>query len=643
MNKFNNCNKALLTIFHACIENDESEKISTKRLLSQGVVFLNQNNNIADEISVDTYELSENLFGLCNEMWSNTFHKSLEKVADFSVEDLVKEQLLHYFSTYGFLSLGYQPYPYIPIEKLNLDFDSFAGKGGFTLIKIIDQSTAIEYINQYFQKVKAPNALYMNEINELIPFTTLNINEVASYEIKALYYDYLNQVPQEGVEFLRFIIYKATGLTLLLKNRQMINYIKWRSKYYPDLYKYFTKIDLQKLAEIFYRFKLLFLAFKGYDCCAPYINKIRRLAKKYHKPLNDVNVQNVSNLLHQGRSQEVQNLLQKVSNRQLIKLYNYFAAEAWASNKHEGFYTIRNGASYYRDDKKVTTKSISATYQGLELTQEVLIQRFKDTLAGKIFYIPSYISYAVPVSEKQFIGIFPYGTRISYPEDQAFTTAIAWENYQGRMTDLDLHLNGKYRSYGWNSYYKEEDNSVLFSGDMTDATNGAVEAFYFEPIENDTYILSVQQFLGAPNVPFQFLMTKKKFLPIERGVNSTPPVDVADAIFPPINLQFNNNSSMTIGIFNSEYARFILYGNSLDANSIIPNKALYAKSLDVLTNKIWHMVQLKDLLTIAGATVITDEEEKKNSEHPEEIIDLSPACLTTTTLFDIIDQVNTST
>ena len=77
--------------------------------------------------------------------------------------------------------------------------------------------------------------------------------------------DYLNLFPENPTEFLRFIVYKATDKTLLIKSSEVIDEIR-ESQKGKDIVRLFNdyknQYGLERLAEIFYRFKPIFLAMR---------------------------------------------------------------------------------------------------------------------------------------------------------------------------------------------------------------------------------------------------------------------------------------------------------------------------------------------------------------------------------------------
>lgn len=627
-------NEQLLKLFHICVEPKFGSVVSADEVMPYGIAFINQSGEVVREIDKNTRDMAQRLFATTNAMWSNTFHKSLERVAEASMEDLVAEQLVHYFSTYGLETFGLKAIPYIPPETLNLDLDASVNKRGFTVIKVVDELTAIQYIDNYFKTTLAPNKMFVEDIIKLLRYTTLEPEEIASFELKCAQYNRIGLVPTDGTTFLRFLVYEITNSTMLIKNRETINRIKGGVMNFPHLFKYFDSANLTKCAEVFYRFKPLFLAFKSYPYCASYINKIRRLAVKYHKPLSDINVQNVSKLFAEDRFEDAVLAIQKASNRQLIKLYNYFKDVSDSDDKTCAIYTIRNGKSYF--DNSIEPKSRIETKSALAVVWAELCSRFRGTLKEKTFFIPSYIDYAVPYTEKQFIGTIPYGTKIKCPAEKAFTVAIAWENYKGNRSDIDLHLSGLKGSFGWNSNYRGEDNQILYSGDMTDATNGASEAFYFNP-SDAMYIASVNNYTGYDDMPFKFFLTDKKFDHVSAGYYhnrpTTPPVDVADALFAPIDLTFKDTNNMNVGFFNDK-REFVFYGGEL-GSSIVPKHEMLADALETIASRATNVMSMRELLLMAGANVI--DEIVENSEEID-YIDMSPASINFTSLLEIVDQ-----
>lgn len=559
-----------------------------------------------------------------------TFHKSWEKVANEDYVTLLAEQIAHYFSTYGLEAGGYRALPLVPVEELIADPNARPSFKSFRPVLVMSSIGAQSVIDTTLRSTKAPHRMKMKYYEEYVKNTTLTDNDIASFELRIMWYKHNNTVPQNGQDFIRYALYTLTGATLIIKNNRTITSFK-RAIYNNDTaYNLLSKADMIECAKVFHRFKPFFLAFKQEERCKPLVNRIRRLAETYHKPLSDVSIQNFSKLYNEGRIVECQHLLKNTSMRNLIKLHNfYYDRSLMVKNNNTGAFNIRNGKVHIEEDCK-----IGAPTAVRRSIVDAMIAKANNIYEDKIFYIPDYISYTAPTTEKQFLGTIPNGTIVCGPQDKAFSAAICWDNYKGRRTDLDLHMVGVDRSYGWNSLYRDNDeNAVLYSGDMTDATYGAAEAFYFKPNGRD-FVLTANNFTGEIGVPFKFFISESK--PVQRNWRNgtaTPPIDVETAMFPPIPLNFPDPNGCTLGMFVG--SDFVFYNGSLDMGRV-PDRSRYPDFIKAMKRKFNSMMSLQSYLIICGARVVSDlslltEEEQKK------VVDLSPENLTTETLMGLVD------
>jgi hypothetical protein len=77
-----------------------------------------------------------------------------------------------------------------------------------------------------------------------------------------------------------------------------------------------------------------------------------------------------------------------------------------------------------------------------------------------------------------------------------------WRNEWGTR-DFDLSFNDIHgQRIGWNSYYYSDDQKVIYSGDMTDATNGANEVLHFKK-DVPNGIVNVNRYNGVPNSKYR--------------------------------------------------------------------------------------------------------------------------------------------
>lgn len=418
---------------------------------------------------------------------NKTFHKSWQTIKKSSQSDLRIEQIKHYISTYG---SNFKDEIYIPDEVLNIPELTLS-------FKIIKAYTKEEMTKKCLDLLKSGIALKEETINDLLSvlvdelgykFTTTNgiKNKEAIIKIADLY----NVLPTDTMEFFRYIIYRTTGQSLLIKSNELIAQVK-EGNFNPGVQ--FANFGVEKLAEIFNRFKPLFLAFK--NKCPKVINKIAKLSKKYHKPLvqNPLNKVTYKTLHMPTESHWLDNATPFALFKALVACYNR------VNNQDAFVYRIRNGKSWTVE--KPYNKTSSAEVN-LCVLLEYIQQRFD--LTGTKIYLPKGIKYALPTSEKMFVGNIPTGTRFSAKK---LAVGIYWENDWGAR-DLDLsgiNIGGK---IGWNAIYNQHGGNLMYSGDITNAPNGAVEYLYANKGLNSPTIVMNNVFSGDNNCGYKIIIGK---------------------------------------------------------------------------------------------------------------------------------------
>lgn len=603
------------------------DMMPTKELILNGLIFVDEFGNPIDSISRTIGIVAETIFGTTKGTWNQHFHRIWNKVADSNFEDLVWEQIIHYFSTYGLESICGNACPVLPVEKLQLpEYIRPDGFNKFIIIQVLDIDKAKDKIMSDMKSIQRPSDDQICSISLLLDALfkddDINVDDFKSSEIECIVRAKTYSVSTNGEMLLRCLVYLATGTTMLIKNTGTINSIKIGA-IRPSVTEFFKKVDLVELSKIFLRFKPLFLAFRSNPELRPIVNKIRRLAVTNHQPVSPVTIANISKLMSNGEYHHVSELLKKATIRNLIKIYN-FALNAQFEGSQ--IYTIRNGKIFVAS--RSSCLSIEAAKALENACRYYLEKKLKDKFAYQRYYIPEGVWYPAPVSEKQFIGGIPYGTRVSAPGDiDALCASIAWHNYEGVRTDIDLHLVSAEQSYGWNSSYRSETRDVLYSGDMTDATNGATETFRVQ-INNDVpYIVSCNLYNLRSKVPFHFFLSSANdFRKCNDGM-----IDVSKALTMPIKLTFNGRS-MTVGYLLGN--TFTFYGGDLGDN-VVPKLDLYKDALEAIINRTKNMISLEDILLMGGAMVIKDP--KKIVDDIVELVDLSPENVMPKTFFDIID------
>lgn len=631
--------KSFLTLFKALPIEKVGKKNPTKELLektikrgfafSPEVVF----NYSEDDLNSIIIEI-EKIFGLDPSKLNNTFHKSWGKIKNTPMEILVFEQMIHYITTYGFEQLGIydENTVYIPTEKLKIpkiDIDKIP-------LILIKGYTKEEIKVKIFNLLSIGIALSDNTKNDVIDISTfLGINEeelskIKNKEIRVILYDFLDLIPKNPIEFLRFVIYKVTNKTLIIKDEATISEIKSNLNIQTlKLFKKYSELyGLEHIAEIFFRFKPIFLAFRTNIEMKKIINKIRRLAKSHHKPMPEDFLNNITEHIKYNKLDiaKLKNELTKVNIFRKVRLA--YALKFRTVNPENIMYKIRNGKTFIKQFEP----SWNSIYQEV---LDVIIQSISDDLKkkvnGKKIYIPKSITYTLPATEKQFINNFPSGTCITVPKKMVF--GIHWFDVARNRIDLDLSLiDNKGMKIGWDSYYSGQDGNILFSGDMTSAPypKGASELFYVKSNENDIFgIMFVNYFniydKSCIEVPFKIVVgSDNKITNLEKNymINPNNVISVENTTI--------NTKQKILGllVLNKKECKFYYVNSNLAGSITSKQDPLTNKARQFLFDFYFGTITLNEVLLNAGAILV---ESKTECE-----IDLSPEALEKNTIIDLI-------
>jgi hypothetical protein len=290
--------------------------------------------------------------------------------------------------------------------------------------------------------------------------------------------------------------YVATESALLIKSKQVIKAIE-ACDLFPANFFVSHKIAL---AKVFHRHKNLILAAKTAENRG-IINSISRLAKTAHVPVHEPLSKRFIAESYSGRvGPEV---LRNMSVRDKFKFLNLIRYKA-LGNATDAF-VIRNGKVHLEENRKLLdpTKLDGITDNVLDSLREDL----NHLNTASILLDPN-VDYGLPVSRKQTIGQLPFGTTVS-PNGAIISSGIYWENSWGAR-DLDLSavtIDGK--RIGWASIYGYTHKAVVFSGDVTDATKGAMEFLTSETSLVSTYALFVNIFNGDEGAKFALVVGER--------------------------------------------------------------------------------------------------------------------------------------
>lgn len=460
-----------------------------------------------------------------------TFYKEWNDVLSKSRFELLIDQLIHYATTYGTdfaLGNGYVPN------------DGVENVPAYTDLKVIMPISVEDLYGRCMTMLTSGVALKDQTMKVVADFIiehfnkdTFNIDEIKNREAQVYFSDILDIYPNQPINLFRYIVYKTTGKAMLIKDAATIRAISTSAT--PFDFSKLSEDNMKALASCFLRYKDLFLAFKHTTSAnrvrqgwrfvttytnkptsnAPYINKLRKLAVKYHKPMKTPFWNEIFSV--QKSVAEMVDHMNELTAYKKVALMQSCLDRATALD-HQ-FYLIRNQKAYLRTNYKPKSdlQYLMQVYTALRMS---LIETLKahatkkvsssvDPSTGKIIVteVPVVVraiegvKITLPSSEKSFIGNYPFGTSYKMTNDNYF--GIYWRNEWGTR-DYDLSFCGvNGNRIGWNSDYYNTEQNVVFSGDMTNASPEAAEVLAFKKGCPEG-IIKVNQYNGSRKSRFQF-------------------------------------------------------------------------------------------------------------------------------------------
>jgi hypothetical protein len=550
-------------------------------------------------------QMVDDLYGRNPEQLNQSFHKSWEKVRTAPIAQLVLEQITHYLTTYGFESIGIydRDLVYIPAEQLDVpELDE-----GLRLV-IIRGFTKDELKAKLLELLGLGVALHEDTISDVLDvatfvgLTAIDLPRVANREVRAALYDYLNIVPSDPTEFLRFVVYRATGKTLLIKNPGLIEEIKAAQPTsfvrYFDLYE--KEYGLQRLAQVFYRFKPLFLALRTNTKMKQMVNRIRRLAVTHHKPMTPDLLNSVTATLANGvpiGDKVLSDALASTTTFRKIRLA--YALKFRTSNANSILYHIRNGKSWATDFNFGHPALAQVTY---EHVLESIVSDIAKKVDGQRIFIPEGVQYGLPATEKQFSGNVPTGTSVE--TSGGMVAGVHWENQGNHRIDLDLSLQSVDGKFGWDAEYRSTVRDVLFSGDITDAPlpGGASEFFAVSPDARGVWLMmcNYYNYMAEVPVPFKILVAQSAPRSLTKNYTIDPNLLVAQTI------STMDVHQKVIGLIvgDDKSCRFYFSESDFGAGRSSRLTRHGEQARDFLTHRFLNTISLNEVLVSAGAELV---------------------------------------
>lgn len=538
--------------------------------------------------------------------YNNTFYKTWNDVTNKSRFELFVDQVLHYMTTYGTdfnLGEGYKP-------------NVYEGEPELTTYKIIKSCTFTDLYIKCIDMLSSGIALKSETVEYLTDYivdyikvykniNTFDIDNIKNREAIVILCDTLNILPKSGAKLFAHIVYKATGLTMIVKNRETRKIIRANAEKVESIFSKLNDNQLKELATVFNRYKELFIAFKS-AISKKAINKISRYSKTYHKPmkrgfwetcLND----NVFEVLSNIESE-----LEKATNFKLIQVMQSIRERLLLASGYYGdnMYIIRNGKIFILDNKYTIDDNYFRWEKIYELCKNQLIKNLS-TKACNI-KLPKHYELVCPTSEKNFIGDFPMGTNCILGKNSV--VGIYWRNDWGTR-DFDLSFADVLgNKIAWNSGYYNDNKSVIYSGDMTNAPDGANEIIYFKDDNVPNGIVSINRYSGEAGSKYKLFFGTDTYNNVSDYIamkNMQSYMVNPNNILLEAEITQGEMTQQTIGmVFDG---KFYFYSLSCGYNKIL--SAVQEKNMNageemvkILKRKSMSAVPLKEILLEAGFT-----------------------------------------
>ena len=451
-----------------------------------------------------------------------TLFSSFEKVRQTADEILLMETLQHYASTYG---TDYSGEVYLPsIGNCAVDLKDHRYLDVMTYGEISDRIDTLA--------TKSGIAMSNNQITDIL--TLITELKTKGYRIPWIYGVKNNELrirmmleywekPDNLDEMMKMIHFILTDNACVVKNDEACYLYRTRiSENHAKVLELMNHFDMEEVSSIFNRYKRLFLAMKQDGRMINYINKLSKLSKKHHKPMD---IPFVSTFLTDKvlLSFPLQSAWYDTRYRHIFEGASVFQLEKWrrAVTKRliraeaipgsywDNIYNIRNGKifvkgsnvpNYENSDKQM----LIGRYRRLERKlKNLLAERLSEKLST--WTVSSELDYALPTTMKDFIGHLPYGTAVPIGDWKNIQVGIYWEGKNG-ANDLDLSLDcTDGTQIAWNRSFKSD--GITHSGDMTSANPSAAEIISItEQIPASRIV--VNAFNSEPNAKFRFFIAK---------------------------------------------------------------------------------------------------------------------------------------
>lgn len=545
------------------------------------------------------------LYKMTNEKLSKSFYQTWNDVISLDRQEIYLDQIFHYLTS-GKNNLS--GYTFIPNENFGKGKDE-PENIPTTVVTLVNKETVFSTINDFINSGIAIDQETLRDLFKVLTLLGFSFDvEYVNKEANIMVHDIKGTVPFKCEEFLRYVIFKCTDTSLLIKSKGVCDQLTSSHDYlkvYKELYGHDGLVELSKS---FNRFKPLFLSLKSVN--KGIVNKVSKLSKIHHVPLYKNTMNYLTSMFVETPD------LKNATTWAILKGLNHLHMSR--SSYDYNMYRIRNGKMWIKprqNDFDPKYGSINKNVLLYELMQRAGLAN------NKVVFIPENIDYALPTSEKSFIGNIPMLTKVY--SKKSINVGCYWENSWGAR-DLDISsLDVGGNKIGWNSNYYDDEKSIIYSGDLTDAYEGAVEFLKFSNKCSDQLVY-LNVFDGNDNSDYNIVVGDGPVIP----GGETEQMMKAENIIVQANKTTRNRQSI-LGLVQRSGDMydftFTEFDNGIRSVSGGKNSPMVISAIKTQSN---NRLSLSTILEQLGYIVHNDP--NKDCD-----IDLSPSNLTKTSIIDL--------
>lgn len=316
-----------------------------------------------------------------------------------------------------------------------------------------------------------------------------------------------------NTKFIAFKYFKRPELNILVSKLENVNYLLDDMKRYRKPWRKFflmngNRISFEKYPKVKQAADMLFGKFS-------HITKKGKfeLSRSRMNKMSDTEFEEFLANFSKYSGDYIRNLLSlvnRVSEERIEKVLKYFLVAAKEANTRllfqicDRILNVKSGKAGRVVNAKgnwlVLEETINLSDAVLQKTAEVVSHAILEKLSekeplGKVWIDESYQNIAMTTSEKDSNSSFRPLTRgsvIPYSSEvDTLRFFVAWKNFKGNRVDLDLSavkFDADFNHLGELAYYSHNQKGMAFSGDITDAPQGALEyidIFDIEKVKED--------------------------------------------------------------------------------------------------------------------------------------------------------------